>query len=114
MSASSLLVGGRMKTWKGPPGFPAELLSWKSWKLLSTFPNTAHLLPPPRTGARMDDPKFHISHRSSSVPIRGVPRKGEMALEAEERGLGGRWAGLCPERLWLSIPEVSKVRVDGT
>lgn len=44
MSASS---SGRRKNEgiKGSSRFPAELLSWKSWKLLSTFPSTAPRLP---------------------------------------------------------------------
>lgn len=44
MSASS--PGGRKNEgMKGSSRLPAELLSWKSWKLLSTFPSTAHRLP---------------------------------------------------------------------
>lgn len=44
MSASS--PGGRKNEgMKGSSRFPAELLSWQGWKLLSTSPNTAPCLP---------------------------------------------------------------------
>lgn len=101
---------------KGSSRLPAELLSWKSWKLLSTFPNTTCCLPAASPKGWSEDGCSKISHfpQEHFCPPPGEcpgwgNGSGDKTLEAE----AGRGDGLGFAQRVEDSPslEVSKARL---